>query len=98
VLSVDEPVPGARAHAADAAARGYREGIAHDYKRHGTTTLFAALDVLRGTGLTDCLVAKTDHFVTHYNKHRKPLLWTATADSGLEKLERFTSRISGTGH
>jgi putative transposase len=186
VLSVDEPVPGARAHAADAAARGYREGIAHDYKRHGTTTLFAALDVLSGTGLTDCkprhrhqeflsflrrieqsvpkeldihlvvdnysahqharvkawlarrarrhihfiptcsswldqverffapvaekavrrgsfrsvneLVAKTDHFVTHYNKHCKPLLWTATADSVLEKLERFTSRISGTGH
>ena len=25
---------------------GYVEGVTHDYKRHGTTTLFAALDVL----------------------------------------------------
>jgi putative transposase len=33
---------------------GYTEGITHDYKRHGTTTLFAALDVLNGTVLTDC--------------------------------------------
>jgi hypothetical protein len=27
---------------------GYVEGVTHDYKRHGTTTLFAALDVLSG--------------------------------------------------
>ena len=33
---------------------GYAEGITHDYKRHGTTTLFAALDVLHGTVLTEC--------------------------------------------
>ena len=33
---------------------GYVEGVTHDYKRHGTTTLFAALDVLNGTVLTDC--------------------------------------------
>jgi putative transposase len=32
----------------------YAEGITHDYKRHGTTTLFAALDVLNGTVLTEC--------------------------------------------
>ena len=44
------------------------------------------------------LVVKIDHFVTHYNKTCKPLVWTATADSVLEKLERLTSRISGTGH
>jgi len=165
---------------------GYVEGITHDYKRHGTTTLFAALDVLNGTVLTDCkprhrhqeflaflrriensvpqkldihlivdnysthkharvkawlarhprwhihfiptysswlnqverffglitekairrgsfrsvkeLVGKIDHFVTHYNKTCKPFIWTATADSVLQKLERLTSRISGTGH
>ncbi|MGA7823255.1 MAG: IS630 family transposase [Steroidobacteraceae bacterium] len=165
---------------------GYVEGITHDYKRHGTTTLFAALDVLSGTVLTDCkphhrhqeflaflrridksvphkldihlivdnysthkhtrvkawlgrhprwhihfiptysfwlnqverffalvtekairrgsfrsvkeLVGKIDHFVTHYNKNCKPFIWTATADSVLQKLERLTSRISGTGH
>ena len=165
---------------------GYVEGITHDYKRHGATTLFAALDVLSGTVLTDCkphhrhqeflaflrridksvphkldihlivdnysthkhtrvkawlgrhprwhihfistysfwlnqverffalvtekairrgsfrsvkeLVGKIDHFVTHYNKNCKPFIWTATADSVLQKLERLTSRISGTGH
>jgi putative transposase len=33
---------------------GYVEGITHDYKRHGTTTFFAALDVASGTVLTDC--------------------------------------------
>jgi putative transposase len=165
---------------------GYVEGVTHDYKRHGTTTLFAALDVLSGTVLTDCkprhrhqeflaflrsieaavpsgldvhlivdnytthkhakvkawlakrprwhlhfiptysswlnlverffalitdkairrgsfrsvkeLVGKIDHFVTHYNRECKPFVWTATADSILAKLERLTSRITGTGH
>jgi putative transposase len=33
---------------------GYVEGVAHDYRRHGTTTLFAALDTARGTVLTQC--------------------------------------------
>jgi len=33
---------------------GYVEGITHDYKRHGTTTLFAALDVANGAVLAQC--------------------------------------------
>ncbi len=33
---------------------GYVEGITHDYVRHGTTTLFAALDIANGNVLTDC--------------------------------------------
>jgi transposase len=33
---------------------GYVEGVTHDYRRHGTTTLFAALDLLDGTVLTQC--------------------------------------------
>jgi putative transposase len=165
---------------------GYVEGVTHDYKRHGTTTLFAALDVLNGRVVAECkprhrhqeflaflrridqtvpqkldihlivdnysthkharvkswlakrprwhlhfvptysswlnlverffalitdkairrgsftsvkdLVGKIDHFVTRYNKSCKPFTWTATADSILQKLERLTSRISGTGH
>ena len=165
---------------------GYVQGITHDYKRHGTTTLFAALDVQRGTVLTDCkprhrhqeflaflrtieasvppqmdvhlivdnysthkhakvrawlarrprwqihftptysswlnmverffalitekairrgsfssvkdLVQKIDHFVARYNQTCSPFVWTATADSILEKLERLTTRINGTGH
>ena len=27
---------------------GYVEGVTHDYERHGTTTLFAALDIANG--------------------------------------------------
>ena len=165
---------------------GYVEGVTHDYKRHGTTTLFAALDVQNGTVLADCkprhrhqeflaflrnieanvpagmdihlivdnysthkhakvkawlarrahwhihftptysswlnmverffalitektirrgsfssvkdLVHKIDHFVSQYNKTCSPFTWTATADSILEKLDRLTSRITGTGH
>lgn len=33
---------------------GYVEGFTHDYERHGTTTLFAALDIANGEVLTDC--------------------------------------------
>ena len=44
------------------------------------------------------LLGKIGHFVTQYNKHCKPFVWTATADSILGKLERLTSRISGTEH
>ena len=33
---------------------GYVEGVTHDYRRHGTTTLFAALDTARGTVITQC--------------------------------------------
>ena len=33
---------------------GYVDGITHDYKRHGTTTLFAALDIANGQVLAQC--------------------------------------------
>ena len=33
---------------------GYVEGMTHDYRRHGTTTLFAALDTASGKVLTKC--------------------------------------------
>lgn len=33
---------------------GYVEGVTHDYERHGTTTLFAALNVLDGTVISQC--------------------------------------------
>jgi transposase len=33
---------------------GYMEGITHDYVRHGTTTLFAALNIANGTILAQC--------------------------------------------
>jgi transposase len=33
---------------------GYVEGVTHDYVRHGTTTLFAALDISSGAILAQC--------------------------------------------
>lgn len=33
---------------------GYVEGVTHDYRRHGTMTLFAALDTATGTVLSRC--------------------------------------------
>ena len=33
---------------------GYAEGVTHDYVRHGTTTLFAALDIATGAVITRC--------------------------------------------
>src|SRR5581483_2788488 len=165
---------------------GYVEGVTHDYYRHGTTTLFAALDILDGAVITQCkprhrhqeflsflrhldasipaglevhliadnygthkhprvkawlarhrryhlhyiptysswlnqverwfglitqqairrgsfrsvreLVARINHFVQHYNRNCRPFVWTATADSILQKLARLCSRISGTPH
>ncbi len=42
------------------------------------------------------LVASIDLFVRRYNTKTQPFIWTATADSILEKLRRLCERISGT--
>jgi putative transposase len=165
---------------------GYVEGVTHDYLRHGTTTLFAALNVLDGSVIAQCkprhrhheflsflnhldhnvpaalevhliadnyathkhprvkawlarhprfhihytptyaswlnqverwfalitqqairrgsfrsvreLVRKIDNYVTHYNRSKRPFIWTATADSIFEKLQRLCKSINGTRH
>lgn len=165
---------------------GYVEGVTHDYRRHGTTTLFAALDLASGKVISKCqhrhrhqeflqflrhldrnvpakldlhlvidnyathkhpkvkrwlaarpryhvhytptysswlnqveiwfnlitqrairrgtfqgvrqLVEKIDAFVKTYNGQASPFIWTATADSILEKIKRLCEYISGTGH
>jgi transposase len=165
---------------------GYVEGVTHDYYRHGTTTLFAALNVFDGSVISQCkprhrhqefigflnhlnhqvpaelavhliadnyathkhpkvkswlvrherfhihytptyaswlnqverwfglitqrairrgsfrsmreLIRKIDSFVTHYNASSRPFIWTVTADSILNKLQRLTKVINGTSH
>jgi putative transposase len=165
---------------------GYAEGVTHDYVRHGTTTLFAALDIATGQVLTRCkarhrhqeyldflkhvdanvpqnldmhlvvdnyathkhptvkrwlaarpryhvhytptyaswlnqveiwfhlitqkairrgtfrsvrdLVRKIEAFVQNHNKATRPFVWTATADSILEKVKRLCQLISETEH
>jgi len=44
------------------------------------------------------LVQKIDAYVVNYNLHRRPFVWTATADSILAKLKRFCKVINGTSH
>jgi putative transposase len=44
------------------------------------------------------LVSKIDQFVQHYNKQTQPFVWTATADSILEKIKRLCQCISETRH
>jgi putative transposase len=44
------------------------------------------------------LIARIKQFVTAYNQNSAPFIWTATADSILEKLQRLCARISGTAH
>lgn len=160
--------------------------MTHDYYRHGTTTLFAALNVLDGHVITQCkprhrhqeflaflnhldrsipaglelhliadnyathkhprvkawlarhrrfhlhytptyaswlnqverwfalisqqairrnsfrsvrdLIQTIDSYVTYYNTHKGPFVWTATADSILAKLQRLCKVINGTQH
>lgn len=57
---------------------GYVQGVTHDYIRHGTLTLFAALDVARGQVLAQC---KSQHrhqeflsFLKHLDKNVPPEL------------------------
>lgn len=52
---------------------GYVEGVTHDYMRHGTTTLFAALNIATGEVITQCK-ARHRHqeflsFLNHIDKN-----------------------------
>ena len=57
---------------------GYLEGVTHDYFRHGTTTLFAALNIVTGEVVTQC---KPRHrhqefmaFLNHLDRQIPPAL------------------------
>ena len=44
------------------------------------------------------LVQKINRFVERYNTDASPFVWTATAQSILDKVKRLASYISGTAH
>jgi len=44
------------------------------------------------------LIARIETFVANFNKGSTPFMWTATADSIFEKIQRLCVRISGAGH
>lgn len=74
--------------------KGRSGTMTHDYKRHGTTTLFAALNVLDGTqkrlrrgnftGVMELIAAIKDYLAQN-NKQPKPFVWTATAQQIIER-------------
>jgi transposase len=41
------------------------------------------------------LVDKIEQYVTHYNEHRRPFVWTATADSIIAKVQRTVNLLMG---
>jgi len=55
---------------------GYVEGVTHDYVRHGTTTLFAALDIANGEVLTNC---------QPHHRHQEFLSFLRQIDSNVPK-------------
>ena len=76
--------------------KGRAATMTHDYKRHGTTTLFAALDVKSGKVIGDCMP-----------RHPLPLSWFACkpregrqgvpeiSAAGRQARARASSRASG---
>lgn len=58
--------------------RGKAQTMTHDYKRHGTTTLFAALDVATGKVMGQCLPRHRNgeflRFLKHLNGRTDPAL------------------------
>ena len=67
--------------------------MTHDYKRHGVATLFAALDVLEGKVIGQCMKRHRhqefiiDNYATH--KHPDVMAW-------LEKHRRFVFHFTPT--
>ena len=68
---------------------GYVEGVTHDYVRHGTTTLFAALDVATGVVFTEC---KPRH------RHQEFLSFLRRLDACIpQDLEVHLTALNGSG-
>lgn len=51
---------------------GYVKGVTHNYIRHGTTTLFAALNIASGTVLTQCKPKQRYREFLQFLKHLDP--------------------------
>src|SRR5258708_39962142 len=76
---------------------GYVEGVNHDYVRHGTTTLFAALNVLNGAVLATCKPRhRHQEFLSFLRKSTRPYRlnstctasWTTMAVTSIPRSRR----------
>ena len=69
VLSVDEKSQIQALDRTHPMKKGRAGTMTHDYKRHGTTTLFAALDVLDGRVIGQCMQKhRHQEFIRFLNK------------------------------
>jgi hypothetical protein len=70
--------------------------MTHDYRRHDTTTLFAALNVLDGT-VTGQNMQRHRHqefsrFLAGHNRQPKPVAWTKAPGEVVAAVKRGTKR------
>jgi len=69
---------------------GQPERRSRDYVRHGTTSLFAALDVATGKVIGQCYPRhRAEEFLARTNAAPKPFKWVKSADDILVSIERF---------
>jgi putative transposase len=76
---------------------GLPEGQTHDYQRHGTTTLFAALNVLEGTVIGECQSRHRHQeflgFLDRIDPLMPPSTFTSCWISGLFRQKQLARRI-----
>src|SRR2546422_240152 len=77
--------------------KGRAGTMTHDYKRHGTTTLFAALNVLDGTVIGRNMQRHRHQefirFVEETNSDPKPFVWTADPKRVLAAVKRGKEKL-----
>lgn len=110
-LRREKPDPSFEPHATGAADEGRASGHhPHDYKRLGTTTLFAALNTLDGMVISTCQprhrhgewlkslwlidCRRLSTCVADHNAHPKPFVWTASAKDLLAKVTRAKAALA----
>jgi hypothetical protein len=71
--------------------KGRAGTMTHDYKRHGTNTLFAALKMLDAKVIGQCMARHRHQEVLRFLK----LIDSSTSASWLNMVERFFAEITG---
>ena len=76
---------------------GVPERRSHSYVRHGTTSLFAALDVASGFVIGKCYKRhRAAEFLIRHNQNPRPFKWTKSADQILASVKPFCHKAQQT--
>ena len=69
----------------------------HDYVRHGTTTLFAALEILEGKVVGECFPRHRHReflkFLRRLDEDPRPFVWSATVEKIMAKVKRAREKL-----